>query len=157
MAPGRAPGGAGGAAARGAGGARRPAPSEPQLDPNTESDATDLEPAYQPSTRRGAGAAPVAAPAAAAAAAPMEDKLPLLLGRLNKPDADWDKWGINELTRWCRESIRSRPHQSSIAILLLSYENGALLDLVSESYNGTERQSDAALRLRKGRVDIGCA
>ena len=100
---------------------------------------------------------PQAQPATSATPPPLEDKLPLLLGRLNKPDADWDKWGINELTRWCRESVRSRPHQSSIAILLLSHENGALLDLVSESFNGASLQSDAALRLRKGRVDIGCA
>ena len=81
------------------------------------------------------------------------DKLPLLLGRLNKPDSDWDKWGINELTRWCRESIRSRPYQSSIAILVISHEKGALLDLVSESYNGENLQSDAALRLRKGQAN----
>ena len=82
------------------------------------------------------------------------DKLPLLLGRLNKPDSDWDKWSISELTRWCRESIRSRPYQSSIAILVISHEKGALLDLVSESYNGENLQSDAALRLRKGQANL---
>lgn len=88
--------------------------------------------------------------------APSGDKLPVLLGRLNKPDSDWDKWSITELTRWCRESIRSRPYQSSIAVLMISHENGALLDLVSESFNGDSLQSDAALRLRKGRADVPC-
>ena len=120
-------------------------------DPGSSSSS---EPEDGPATRPAPASRTLPAPAPAP---PVEDKLPLILGRLQKPDADWDKWGINELTQWCRESIRARPHQSSVAVLLLSYENGALLDLVSESFNGKSLQSDAALRLRKGRVDIDCA
>jgi hypothetical protein len=87
---------------------------------------------------------------AGASAAP----LPTLIGRLSRPASNWDEWSIRDLERWCRESIRARPHQSSIALLVCSTERGALLDLVCESYDGETRQTDAALRLKKGRVDV---
>jgi hypothetical protein len=166
----RRDGGGGGGGAPRAPPARRPQPqAAPDNSTSEEGDTTDGEggAGFVPRRVAALNAGPAPSPMSAQpprqplpypqAQPPVEDKLPLLLGRLNKPDADWDKWGINELTKWCRESVRSRPHQSSIAILLLSHENGALLDLVSESFNGASLQSDAALRLRKGRVDIGCA
>ena len=112
-------------------------------------------PSQSPTHYRSPAAPPPADPGRGSAL--VESKppaLPTLLGRLSKPDSDWDKWSVVELENWCRESIRARPTQSAIAILVLSSEKGALLDLVCEGFNGTTLQGDAALRLRKGRIDF---
>lgn len=92
--------------------------------------------------------------AAAEPAPPAPAELPTLLSRLHKPASNWHHWSISDLEAWCRESIRARPQQSSIALLILCTERGALLDLVCESYDGRSRQTDAALRLKKGNVDV---
>ena len=83
------------------------------------------------------------------------EHLPELLGRLQHPGADWEKWSIADLEDWCRVELKSRPHQSAIAILVLSHASGAMLDLVIDSFDpegGTH--SDAALRLKKGDINF---
>jgi hypothetical protein len=114
---------------------------------------------------------------------PSQEHLPELLGRLQHPGADWEKWSIGDLEDWCaprprpravaraalnshppphtrrcRVELRSRPHQSAIAILVVSHATGALLDLVIDSYDTDgHSSSDAALRLRKGDVEFKSA
>ncbi len=84
-------------------------------------------------------------------------ELPQLLAKLQHPGAEWDKWTIGDLEEWCRREVRARPKQSAIAILVLSHEHGAMLDLICESFDGSSLARDAALRLRKGHIDFSSA
>ena len=83
------------------------------------------------------------------------EELPELVGRLQHPQSAWDQWSIGDLEDWCRVELRSRSHQSAIAILVLSHKSGAMLDLVIDSFDPRGGvQSNAALRLKKGDINF---